>query len=117
MEPTCYKNPEKPFCIDLLLTNKPHSFQNSGFIETGLSDFYRMTVTVTKMAFQKFKPRIINHRDYKFLDNVRFRSDLRQEIFNSYLEFNDNGFSGFFDICLTFFRPGHLLTKLCRERS
>ena len=120
MEPTCYKNPEKPFCIDLLLTNKPHSFQNSGFIETGLSDFYRMTVTVTKMAFQKFKPRIINHRDYKFLDNVRFRSDLRQEIFNSYLEFNDNGFSGFFDICLTTLDQAiicHLLTKLCRERS
>ena len=100
-EPTCYKNPEKPSCIDLILTNKPHSFQNSGVIETGLSDFHRMTVTITKMTFQKLKPRIINYRDYKFFDNVRYRNDLLQEISSSYLEFNDNGFSGFFDICRT----------------
>ena len=100
-EPTCYKNPEKPSCIDLILTNKPHSFQNSGVIETGLSDFHRMTVTITKMTFQKLKPRIVNYRDYKFFDNARYRNDLLQEISSSYLEFNDNGFSGFFDICRT----------------
>ena len=54
-EPTCYKNPEKPSCIDLILTNKPHSFQNSGVIETGLPDFHRMTVTITKMNCQELK--------------------------------------------------------------
>ena len=95
------KNPEKPSCIDLILTNNPHSFQNSGVIETGLSDFHRMTVTVSKMFFQKLKPRIINYRDYKFFDNVRYRNDLLQEISRSYLEFNDHGFSGFFDTCRT----------------
>ena len=99
--PPCYKNPEKPSCIDLTLTNKLQSFQNSGVIETGLSDFHRMTVTITKMTFQKFKPRIINYRDYKFFDNVSYRDKLLQEISNSYLKFNDNGFSGFFDICRT----------------
>ena len=26
--PTCYKNPENPSCIDLILTNKPRNFQN-----------------------------------------------------------------------------------------
>ena len=100
-ELTCYKNPEKPSCIDLILTNKPHSFQNSGVIETGLSDFHKMTVTITKMTFQKLKPRIINYRDYKFFDNVRYRNALLQEISSSYLEFNGNRFSGFFDICRT----------------
>ena len=60
-----------------------------------------MTITVTKMTFQKLKPRIINYRDYKFFDNVRYRNNLLQEISNSYLEFNDNEFSGFFDICRT----------------
>ena len=29
---TCYKNPENPSCIDLILTNNPNSFQNSGVI-------------------------------------------------------------------------------------
>ena len=27
--PTCYKNPEQPSCIDLLLTNRPKTFQSS----------------------------------------------------------------------------------------
>ena len=76
-EPTCYKNPEKPSCIDLILTNKPHSFQNLGVIETGLSDFHRMTLTVAKITLQKLKPRIINYRDNKFFDNVRYRNDLQ----------------------------------------
>ena len=100
-EPTCYKNPEKPSCVDLILTNKPHSFQNSGVIETGFSDFHRMTVTVTKITFQKFKRRIISYRDYKFFDNVRYRDDFLKEISNSYLEFNGSRFSGYSDICRT----------------
>ena len=41
-EPTCFKNPENPPCIDLILTNKPPSFKNAYVIETGLSDFHKM---------------------------------------------------------------------------
>ena len=53
-ESTCYKNPENPSCIDLFLTNSPNSFQNSGVVETGLSDFHRMIVTVMKTSFQSY---------------------------------------------------------------
>ena len=38
-QPTCYKNPNSPICIDLILTNVPCSFQSTGVIETGLLDF------------------------------------------------------------------------------
>ena len=31
--PTCFKNPENPSCIDLILTNCPRSFQNSCTID------------------------------------------------------------------------------------
>ena len=48
-QPTCFKNPEKPRCIDLILTNRPKSFQTTCVIETGLSDFHRMSVSVLKM--------------------------------------------------------------------
>ena len=56
MEPICYKNPENPTCIDLILTNHPLSFQNSCVLETGLSDFHKMTVTIMKASFQRLQP-------------------------------------------------------------
>ena len=47
---TCLKNHENPACIDLILTNSPRtrSFQSSSLFETGLSDFYKLTITVLK---------------------------------------------------------------------
>ena len=45
--------------MDLILTNCPHSFQNSCVIETGLSDFHKMVVTVMKTTYRKLEPRIV----------------------------------------------------------
>ena len=50
---TCFKNPNKPSCIDLIITNRPNSFRNSMVIETGLSDFHKMCITVMKMYHSK----------------------------------------------------------------
>ena len=50
---TCHKNPQNPCCIDIIVTNSPLSFQSSSVIETGLSDFHKMIVTVMKITFQK----------------------------------------------------------------
>ena len=75
-EPICYKNPNKPSCIELMLTNKPRSFKHFCIIETGLSDFHRMIVTVMEATFEKLQPRVVNHRDYKYFENCRFRADL-----------------------------------------
>ena len=55
-EPTCFKNPDKPTCIDLILTNRPNIFQHSSTFERGLSDFHLLTVPEFKMGFQKLKP-------------------------------------------------------------
>ena len=43
-EPTCYKNPDNPSSIDVMLTNRKNSFQNSTTIETGISDCHKMTL-------------------------------------------------------------------------
>ena len=48
---TCFKNPGNPSCIDLFFTNKAIRFQRSYVIETGLSDFHKMTLTVLKCNF------------------------------------------------------------------
>ena len=45
-KPTCYKNPKNPSSIDVMLTNRKCSFQHSTTIETGLSDYHKMTITV-----------------------------------------------------------------------
>ena len=52
-EPTCIKNPDNPSSIDVILTNRADSFQNSMTIETGLSDHHKMTTSVLKIYFKK----------------------------------------------------------------
>ena len=52
-KPTCYKNFDKPTCIDLILTNKPNYFQHRSVFETGLSDFPLLTVAEFKIGFLK----------------------------------------------------------------
>ena len=60
-KPTCFENPDKPTCIDLILTNQPSCFQHNKVLETGLSDIYLLTVTEFKMSFQKLLPKLINY--------------------------------------------------------
>ena len=52
-QPTCFKNLENPSYIDLILTNKPRSFQSTCVTETGLSDFQRMTTTTKSRHIQR----------------------------------------------------------------
>ena len=78
--PTCFKNSDHPTCIDLILTNKSSSFQHTSIIETGLSDFHRLTVTVMKINFQKQAPKILYYRNYNHFNNELFRIDLIQEL-------------------------------------
>ena len=98
-EPTCYKNPENPTCIDLILTSHPFSFRNSCVLETGLSDFHKMTVTIRKASFQRLQPRIINYRDYRHFQNDVFRDELLSELLDVSIVENEEDFSNFLDIC------------------
>ena len=77
---TCYKNPDKPTCIDLILTNCPGSFQNFYVVETGLSDFHKMVATVLKTSYRKSQPKTIYYCNYKTFSNAIF-SDSLQKIF------------------------------------
>ena len=72
-DPNCFKNPENPSCIDLILTNSPYSFQNFCVIETGLSDVHKMIVSVMKTTFQNMKCRIVQYTDYTQFSNDKFR--------------------------------------------
>ena len=85
-EPTCFKNPGKPSCIDLNLNNKSKSFQTSQVIETGISCFHKMVMTVLKVYFKKKGPSVIQCRDYKNFSNDKFRNDILNELIRSKIE-------------------------------
>ena len=76
--PTCFKNPDRPTCIDVMLTNSYRSFHNSCAIETGLSDFHKMTVTVLKTHFQKREPKVIKYRDFSNFSETEYREFLTE---------------------------------------
>ena len=57
--PTCFMSKENPSTIDLVITNKPKSFQNTIGISTGLSDFHKMILTTMKTTFPKAAPKTI----------------------------------------------------------
>ena len=76
-EPTCFKNAQNPTLIDLILTNKPKSFHNSMCIETGISDFHKMTVCVLNVQFTKLSPAKIKYRNYKNFNLNLFKAELK----------------------------------------
>ena len=79
---TCFKNPENPLRIDLILTNCSLSFQNTGVFETGLSDFHKLTFTVVKQYCPKQKPKVVFYRKYKNFRIDLFRSEFENELSN-----------------------------------
>ena len=57
--PTCFKNPENPSCINLLLKNSKSNFNEALVLESGLSDFHKLVVPVLKSYFKKEAPNVI----------------------------------------------------------
>ena len=91
--PICYKNPKKPSIIDLIVTNRKNSFQNTIALEVGLSDFHMLVLTVLKARFQKAKPEIITYRDYRSFVRENFHMELNSRMKNvpntCYIEFEN----------------------------
>ena len=83
---TCFKNTKKPSCIDLIITGRPKIFQNSMFVETGLSDFHKMCVAVMKMYYSKQKLSISYYRKFKDFNNDDFIKDLKTLLSKSFNE-------------------------------
>ena len=90
-EPTHFKSVDNPSCTDLILTNHPKCFQNSG-----VYDFHKLTFTVLETYFQKAEPRIIKYRVYKYFDNNEFRDELIRELSSNNMQSDDlAGFTNF----------------------
>ena len=72
--------------IDLMIANRLKCFQNSMIIETGLSNFHKMCITVMNMYYSKQKHTIIHYHKFKGFNNDSFIADLGNLLTKS---FND----------------------------
>ena len=75
---TCYTNNHQS-SIDVILTNKPRSFQNTSVIETGLSDCHKLITATLKSHIIRLKPGIIKYRNYKYFNKNSFLDDLHEK--------------------------------------
>ena len=80
-----------------MLTTPYRSFHNSSTIETGVSDFHKMTVTVMKSHFQKKEPKIIQYRDYNKFSAEEFAQYIISLL--SSQELTRSGFDTFMNKC------------------
>ena len=60
---TCFKSIENPSCVDLIITDKPGSFQHTNVFETGISDHRKLVATVTRGKFTKASPKYVHCRN------------------------------------------------------
>lgn len=67
--PTCFKKPENPSCVDLVLTNPSNRFQSTCVNETGSTDFHKMAIAAVKASFKKLKPKYLIYRKKKSFSN------------------------------------------------
>ena len=90
-DPTCYKNIGNSSCIDILLTNSEKSFESTGIIKTGLSDFNKLVVMVLNEKHERMLPKVIQYRVYKKFDNAIFNNNFSKQTEN--LNFSELDFA------------------------
>ena len=80
---TCYKNPANPACIDLILTNCPKYLQNTTVIQTKLSEFHIMVVTIMKTKFPKLESKMYTIEICQYFTNKFLPENLVHQLLKS----------------------------------
>ena len=78
----------------------PCIFQSTYVVQTWLSDFHLMTLTVMKKNFKNIKARIINYRLYNNFLNEYYRKCSFNEFKREILANNGSGFQKFCDMSI-----------------
>ena len=73
----CFKS-SRGTLLDVLLTNKPKSFQKTFVCEAGLSDCHKLVATIFRSIFIKLPPKFVKYISYKNFDENKFCRDLDQ---------------------------------------
>ena len=82
-------------CIDLILTKLPRMFQITCVLETRLSDFHLMAVTIMRKNVKKMHPRVINCWSCRDFSKERSRGSLVNNLSNKVFVKKDDGLQNF----------------------
>ena len=63
-----------------MFTNRSRRFQCTSLIETGLSDFHKVIVSVFRAFVKRLPAKVTEYRNYKTFDHNEFFQDLDQEL-------------------------------------
>ena len=67
-------------------------------LETRITDYHELVITITKTSFNKGKPNIINYRCYKHFDENKFKQELSFQL-QTFSRLNNNlQYSNFLEI-------------------
>ena len=66
-----------------MFTNTSRRFHSINLIEAGLSDFYRVIVSVFRAFVKRLPAKVIEYRNYKTFDQNEFLQNLDQELIKS----------------------------------
>ena len=107
----CFKSIENPFCVDLILTDKPGSFQHTNVFETSISDHLKLVTTVMKTTFTKASPKYVHYCNYKNFNEQDFSLELRGR-----LEVNvvDANYETFYNVLKVLNKHVPIKTKVIR---
>ena len=67
-------------------------------METGLSGFHRMTISILKMHFRQLLPKVISYGNFKNFENERFMNSLQLALNNQIGDYVKNA-DLIFNIC------------------
>ena len=110
-KPTCFKG--SPSCIDLIIINRKAYYKKRCILETGISDFHKLTAVSLKSQILKTLPKRKLQRDYKALDENSFNNDLRSKLDS--IKILD--YSSFEDIFINFLNTHAPKTKIIRANN
>ena len=100
---TCFSSIAKhPSLIDIILTNRSQSFQNSVAMETGVSDHHKMIVTVMKNHIIRLQPYKIQYRNYQGFSPDAFVNDLIHTDLGAALHYSRDANVVYNDFCSRF---------------
>ena len=77
---TCFESIENPSYVDLIITDKPRSFQHTNIFKRGISDHHKLVTTVIKAKFAKALPKYVHYRNYKNFNEQDFKFELRGKL-------------------------------------